>query len=103
MVTAGAAKHNQYHHLERFLSDQYPDHEVHCQSYIISIQVLGVSSYPQAAWLANHRLPLSSIYTCSGYPTAGRGRAGVYHHHDGWARLEQHSSLQARSSPHGRN
>eukprot|EP00961_Rhodomonas_salina_P058156 781842-Rhodomonas_salina.3 len=49
MVTAGAAKHNQYHHLERFLRNQYPGHEVHCQSYIIS--VLGV--YPQAAWLAN--------------------------------------------------
>eukprot|EP00961_Rhodomonas_salina_P273189 3691263-Rhodomonas_salina.1 len=57
MVTTGAAKRNQYHHLERFLRYQYPDHEVHCQSYIIS--VLGV--YPQAAWLANcHTLLFTS-------------------------------------------
>eukprot|EP00961_Rhodomonas_salina_P041565 559401-Rhodomonas_salina.1 len=49
MVTAGAAKRNQYHHLVRFLRGRYPDRGVHCQSYIIS--VLGV--YPQAAWLAN--------------------------------------------------
>eukprot|EP00961_Rhodomonas_salina_P290787 3929369-Rhodomonas_salina.1 len=49
MVTVGAAKRNQYHHLERFLLSQYPDHEVSCQSYIVS--VLGV--YPQQQWISN--------------------------------------------------
>eukprot|EP00961_Rhodomonas_salina_P293435 3933760-Rhodomonas_salina.1 len=51
MVTAGAAKRNQYHHLERFLRARYPGHDVSCQSYIIS--VLGV--YPQEKWVENCR------------------------------------------------
>eukprot|EP00961_Rhodomonas_salina_P133724 1799423-Rhodomonas_salina.1 len=55
MLTAGAAKRNQYLHLTSFLHNLYPDSEhvviMICQSYIISI--LGLLVYPQSKWVEN--------------------------------------------------
>eukprot|EP00961_Rhodomonas_salina_P114487 1540584-Rhodomonas_salina.1 len=49
MLTAGAAKRNQYLHLTRFLQGHCPEYVVSYQSYIIS--VLGL--YPQSKWVEN--------------------------------------------------
>eukprot|EP00961_Rhodomonas_salina_P236803 3200606-Rhodomonas_salina.1 len=49
MITAGAAKRNQYAHLTRYLRDRYLEHVVSCQSYIISV----LSLYPQSKWVEN--------------------------------------------------
>eukprot|EP00961_Rhodomonas_salina_P092847 1249879-Rhodomonas_salina.1 len=49
METAAAAKRNQYHCLQLFLENRYPEHQVSNLSYIMSVQRLGL--YCQGKWV----------------------------------------------------
>eukprot|EP00961_Rhodomonas_salina_P134644 1811227-Rhodomonas_salina.1 len=53
MLTAGAAKRNQYLHLTRFLQGHCPEYVVSYQSYIISVLGLYPLALAQSKWVEN--------------------------------------------------